>query len=386
MYSTLQNGVNRINAVSESVSGEMGYIQSGPGEFGIFVWSRTPVTVNVRHANGTWSVFGETTSENKTMSIYFEDYEAVHVTAASDTVVRMSYIDQPKSTGASSQTTSDISDIPAYTIADAGSVLSTDNDGNLVWVPLSSLGAEAVREYQSTEYVESTGSAGDGGGDGGGDPAPAPGIDQYGASVILEGQQSTSYLNQLLPGNTEFSWDPNVDNGQLVVNKVGAGFDNNRYFLFTESFTPADMANDTEYIFRFIFRSTQPSQMRYGLMAENDLEAFSEAEAEENAVLWATARQNESAKVYSKGTQLNGNAGNSVGGRALVFSKDAGGNLTIKMKLWNYTYSYYIDSFTYTNNATFNANFDPTQPLRFFVYYPEQHNTVLFDNYETLEQ
>jgi len=144
MYSTLQNGVNRINAVSESVSGEMGYIQSGPGEFGIFVWSRTPVTVNVRHANGTWSVFGETTSENKTMSIYFEDYEAVHVTAASDTVVRMSYIDQPKSTGASSQTTSDISDIPAYTIADAGSVLSTDNDGNLVWVPLSSLGAEAV--------------------------------------------------------------------------------------------------------------------------------------------------------------------------------------------------------------------------------------------------
>lgn len=380
MYLTLQNGVNQVNAISESVSGEMGYSQSGPGEFGIFVWSPTPVTVYARNANGNWSVIGDTTVENKTMSIYFEDYEAVHVTAASGTViVRMSYIEQPRGSAGSSQTTEDISEIPPFSAADAGSVLSTDSNGNLVWVPLSSLNAEAVREYQSTEYVEESGGQEQGGGG-------QQGIEQYGTSVMLEGQQGASYLNQLIPGNTEFVWDANTNNGQLSVNKVGAGLDNNRYFLFTESFTPADMANETEYIFRFIVQSTQPAQIRFGLMAQNDLETFSQADSEQNAVLWATSKQNETAKVYSKNSQLTGNAGNSVGGRAIVFSKDATGNITVKLKAYNYTHNYYVDKYTFTNNATFNANFDASQPLRFFVYYAEQHNAVLFDNYETFSQ
>ena len=381
MYLTLQNGVNQINAISESVSGEMGYSQSGPGEFGIFVWSPSPITVYARNANGAWSVIGDTTVENKTMSIYFEDYEAVYVTAASGTVVvRMSYIDQPRGSSSSSQTTGDISEIPPFSAADAGSVLSTDANGNLVWVPLSSLNAEAVREYQSTEYIEESSDPVEDDND---DPQ---GIEQYGDSVILEGQQGTSYLNQLLPGNTEFVWNANTNNGQLSVDKVGAGLDNNRYFMFTESFTPADMANESEYIIRFLVQSIQSTQFRYGLMEQGDLESFSQADAEENAVMWATSRQNENAKVYSKGSQLTGNAGNSVGGRAIVFAKDASGNLTIKLKAYNFTHDYYVDRFTLTDNATFNADFDASQPLRFFVYYTEQHNGVLFDNYETFSQ
>ena len=87
------------------------------------------------------------------------------------------------------QTTNDIPEIPAYSAADAGSVLSTDNSGNLVWVPLSSLGAEAIREFQSTVYVEENEESGGGEGGGGGGPA---GIEQHGDSVILEGQQGLS--------------------------------------------------------------------------------------------------------------------------------------------------------------------------------------------------
>mgnify|MGYP003139083575 CR=1 FL=1 len=194
-----------------------------------------------------------------------------------------------------------------------------------------------------------------------------------------------AYLNQVI-SSSEYLWESGVNNGQFSVAKIGAGVDNERYFLFTESFTPSEMANDTEKIFRFNFTSTSPGYMRFGMMAENDSVSFTDSDSDENAVLSSTCRQNKKAGVYTKGSTLSQNAGNSTGGRALVFSKDASGNLTIKLKAYNFTHDYYIDRYTFTNNATFNANFDATQPLRFFVYYSEQHNTVLFNNYSTFTQ
>lgn len=389
MYYTLQSGINHVNAISESVSGEMGYIQSGAGQFGIFVWSPSPVTVHARHASGNWSVLGETTLQDKTMSIYFEDYEAVHVTAASGTVlVRMSYIAQPRSQSSSSQTTEDISGIPAFTAADAGSVLSTDSAGNLVWVSLASLGAEAIREYQATAYVEAPPQNQQGGQQGQQGQQQQPGLEQHGAMVVLQGAQDQSYIDQLVASpqadNTYVYEEDSPGVYRIRADKFPLGGDNELYALLTSALPSiSSIANGTDLVIRFEALS---KGAYFGFMAQDDLELFEYSQVEKNSVLWLDQRPGSNpARVYTKNRTVVGSSNSTPGGNAVRFSKDAQGNLTVKWQSWNMVHGYYVDRVTLTGNATFDAEFDPTQPLRFFVYTHRQ-DAHLMRNLHTITE
>jgi hypothetical protein len=279
----------------------------------------------------------------------------------------MSYIAQPRSQSNSSQTTEDISGIPAFTAADSGSVLSTDSAGNLVWVSLASLGAEAIREYQATAYVESPPQNQQGGQQG----QQQPGLEQHGAMVVLQGTQDQSYIDQYVASpqadNTYLYEEDSPGVYRIRADKFPLGGDNELYALMTSALPSiSSIANGTDLVVRF---ETLAKGSAFGFMAQDDLELFEYSEVQKNSVLWLDQRPGSNpARVYTKNRTSVGSSTGWLGYNAVRFSKDAQGNLTVKWQTWNQTHDYYVDRVTLTGNATFDAEFDPTQPLRFFVY------------------
>lgn len=87
---------------------------------------------------GTWELVGTTTADDKVVFVPFETYDEVFfksTTGQEETVRGFFMFDSLVKAAAPVPTSvAEIGDMPAFSAADAGKVLSIDSEGNLVWV------------------------------------------------------------------------------------------------------------------------------------------------------------------------------------------------------------------------------------------------------------
>lgn len=87
---------------------------------------------------GSWELIGTTTADEKLIFVPFTTYSAVFFksTTGSEETMRGVFMEDSLIKAAAPDPTSvtEIGDMPAFTAADAGKVLSVDAQGNLVWI------------------------------------------------------------------------------------------------------------------------------------------------------------------------------------------------------------------------------------------------------------
>ena len=95
--------------------------------------------IEVYGKNGvTWELVGTISEEDKVVFVPFTTYSEVFFKSNSgnDEVVRVVFMEDSlvKAPAPTPTTVAEIGDMPAFTSADAGKVLSVDAGGNLVWI------------------------------------------------------------------------------------------------------------------------------------------------------------------------------------------------------------------------------------------------------------
>jgi hypothetical protein len=95
--------------------------------------------IEVYGKNGSsWELVGTTSTEDKVVFVPFETYSEVFFksNSGSDEVVRVVFMEDSlvKAAAPAPASVDEISDVPSFTAADAGKVLSVDAGGNLVWI------------------------------------------------------------------------------------------------------------------------------------------------------------------------------------------------------------------------------------------------------------
>ena len=95
--------------------------------------------VDIYGKNGaTWELVGTTSPDDKVVFVSFETYSEAYFKSCTGytEVVRVFWIDEAVTAAPAAQPTSvsEIGDMPAFTPADEGKVLSIDSSGNLVWI------------------------------------------------------------------------------------------------------------------------------------------------------------------------------------------------------------------------------------------------------------
>ena len=95
--------------------------------------------IEVYGKNGdTWELVGTTTADDKIVFVSFETYSAAFFKSNSGQaeVMRGVFMEDSliKSQAPTPASVAEIGDMPAFTAADAGKVLSVDAGGNLVWI------------------------------------------------------------------------------------------------------------------------------------------------------------------------------------------------------------------------------------------------------------
>lgn len=87
---------------------------------------------------GSWELVGTTTADDKVVFVSFESYDEVFfksTTGQEETVRGFFMFDSLVKAAAPTPTSvTEIGDMPAFSAADAGKVLSVDAEGKLVWV------------------------------------------------------------------------------------------------------------------------------------------------------------------------------------------------------------------------------------------------------------
>jgi hypothetical protein len=87
---------------------------------------------------GTWELVGTSTDDDKIVFVSFETYSEVFFKSNSgyEETMRGVFMEDSliKAAAPSPSSVSEIGDMPAFTAADAGKVLSVDSSGNLVWI------------------------------------------------------------------------------------------------------------------------------------------------------------------------------------------------------------------------------------------------------------
>jgi len=97
------------------------------------------VNVEVYGKNGsTWELVGQTTADDKLVFVPFTTYSEVFfksLTGGEETVRGVFMEDSlVKAAAPTPASVNEIGDMPAFSSADAGKVLSVDAEGNLVWI------------------------------------------------------------------------------------------------------------------------------------------------------------------------------------------------------------------------------------------------------------
>jgi hypothetical protein len=95
--------------------------------------------IEVYGKNGaSWELVGTTTSEDKVVFVPFTTYSEVFFksNSGSEETVRGVFMEDSliKAAAPAPASVSQIGDMPAFSSADAGKVLSVDGSGNLVWI------------------------------------------------------------------------------------------------------------------------------------------------------------------------------------------------------------------------------------------------------------
>lgn len=95
--------------------------------------------IEVYGKNGSsWELVGTTTAEDKVVFVPFTTYSAVFFKSNTDSeeTMRGVFMEDSlvKSQAPTPASVSEIGDMPAFSAADAGKVLSVDAGGNLVWI------------------------------------------------------------------------------------------------------------------------------------------------------------------------------------------------------------------------------------------------------------
>jgi len=95
--------------------------------------------IEVYGKNGaSWELVGTTTSEDKVVFVPFTTYSEVFFksNSGSEETVRGVFMEDSliKSAAPAPTSVTEIGDMPAFSAADAGKVLSVDGSGNLVWI------------------------------------------------------------------------------------------------------------------------------------------------------------------------------------------------------------------------------------------------------------
>jgi hypothetical protein len=218
------------------------------------------------------------------------------------------------------------------------------------------------------------------------DSGGGAGIEQYGAMVVMQGVQNQSYLNQVIQSpQSDQTYEYEDEGGgiyRIRADKFPSGNDDQIYALLTATLPSiASISNGTDLVIRF---GVESKGAYYGFMAQDDLESFQYADVERNSVLWLDQRSgNNNGRIYTTNNTQIGTTVKFLATNAVRFSKDGSGNLTVKWQTYNTTYNYYTDRITVSNNSTFNSNFDPNQPLRFYVY-THRVDAVLMRNLVTV--
>jgi len=95
--------------------------------------------IEVYGKNGaSWELVGTTTAEDKVVFVPFTTYSEVFFKSntGSEETMRAVFMEDSlvKAAAADPTSVSEIGDMPSFTAADAGKVLSVDGSGNLVWI------------------------------------------------------------------------------------------------------------------------------------------------------------------------------------------------------------------------------------------------------------
>jgi len=95
--------------------------------------------VEVYGKNGSsWELVGTTTADDKLVFVPFTTYSAVFFKSntGSEETMRGVFMEDSliKAAAPDPTSVSEIGDMPAFTAADAGKVLSVDANGNLIWI------------------------------------------------------------------------------------------------------------------------------------------------------------------------------------------------------------------------------------------------------------
>ena len=97
------------------------------------------VDVEIYGKNGsTWELVGQTTAEDKLVFVPFTTYSEVFFKSLTgeEATVRGVFMEDSlvKAAAPTPASVNEIGDMPAFSSADAGKVLSVDDQGNLVWI------------------------------------------------------------------------------------------------------------------------------------------------------------------------------------------------------------------------------------------------------------
>ena len=117
------------------------------------------------------------------------------------------------------------------------------------------------------------------------------------------------------------------------------------------------------------------------------MENFTSNDVEKNSIICVDQRTGSNAgRVLTINRTNMGSTTSNLNVNVIRFSKDGSGNFTVKWQTYNVSGDFYVDRVTATNNSTFNSNFDPAQPLRFFVYSHTRQDANLVRNIETFTE
>ena len=97
------------------------------------------VDVEIYGKNGsTWELVGQTTADDKLVFVPFTTYSEVFFKSLTgeEATVRGVFMEDSlvKAAAPTPASVNEIGDMPAFSSADAGKVLSVDDQGNLVWI------------------------------------------------------------------------------------------------------------------------------------------------------------------------------------------------------------------------------------------------------------
>ena len=129
--------INKYTAVTSAPDGSSVGVSPGASHNTAICIGFTDIEVYGKNGS-TWELVGSTSSDDRVVFVPFETYSEIFFrsTTGQEETVRVVFMEDSliKAAAPSPTSVSEISDVPSFTSADAGKILSVDSSGNLVWI------------------------------------------------------------------------------------------------------------------------------------------------------------------------------------------------------------------------------------------------------------